>query len=62
MLVLARKRNESCVSGDIRITVLEIRGGKIRLGIEAPREVQVCRREVYASIHADGPGRVGKVK
>ena len=44
MLVLARKRNEAIVIGDsIRITVIEIRGGKVRLGIEAPKNVLVSR-------------------
>ncbi len=47
MLVLSRKFNESIViDGGIRITVVEIRGHQIRLGIEAPREVGVMREEL----------------
>ena len=51
MLVLSRKTNESIVIGEkIVVTVVEIRGDKIRLGIEAPKEVSVHRREVYDQI------------
>jgi carbon storage regulator len=51
MLVLSRKKNESIVINDeIRIVVVEIRGDKVRLGVEAPREVPVHRREVYEAI------------
>ena len=51
MLVLSRKKNESIViNDDISIVVVEIRGDKVRLGIEAPREVPVHRREVYDAI------------
>ncbi len=47
MLVLSRKKNESIVVDDsIVITVVEIRGDKVRLGIEAPREVPIHRSEV----------------
>ena len=47
MLVLARKFNESIViDGGIKITVVEIRGNQIRLGIEAPKEVGIMREEV----------------
>ena len=51
MLVLSRKKNESIViNNDITIVVVEIRGDKVRLGIEAPKEVPVHRREVYEAI------------
>jgi carbon storage regulator len=51
MLVLSRKKNESIViNNDIRIVVVEIRGDKVRLGVEAPREVPVHRHEVYEAI------------
>jgi len=52
MLVLSRKKNESIViNNDIVITVVEIRGDKVRLGIVAPKEVPVHRQEVYEAIH-----------
>ena len=51
MLVLSRKKNESIViDDDITIVVVDIRGDKVRLGIEAPKEVPVHRREVYDAI------------
>ena len=51
MLVLSRKLNESIIIDDqIKITIVEIRGDKIRLGIEAPKNVSVHRREVYDAI------------
>jgi carbon storage regulator len=51
MLVLSRKKNESIViNNDITIVVVEIRGDKVRLGVEAPKEVPVHRREVFDAI------------
>jgi carbon storage regulator len=51
MLVLSRKKNESLViRDDIVITVVDVRGDKVRLGIEAPKDVTVHRREVYDAI------------
>lgn len=51
MLVLSRKKNESIViNNEITIVVVEIRGDKVRLGVEAPKEVPVHRREVYDAI------------
>ncbi|HJT92018.1 MAG TPA: carbon storage regulator CsrA [Mycobacterium sp.] len=53
MLVLTRRAGESVVIGDdIVITVLEARGDVIRLGINAPRDVQVHREEVYKELKA----------
>ena len=50
-MVLSRRPNESIVINDkIVITVIEIRGDKVRLGIEAPRDVPVHRSEVYTAI------------
>jgi carbon storage regulator len=52
MLVLSRKKNESIViNNDITITVVEIRGDKVRLGIVAPKDVPVHRQEVWEAIH-----------
>lgn len=57
MLVVSRKRNTSVMIGDdITIVVIEIRGDKVRLGIEAPKELPVHRREVYDAIQASGEG------
>jgi carbon storage regulator len=57
MLVLSRKKNESIVINDeITIVVVEIRGDKVRLGVEAPREVPVHRREVYEAIQRSQNG------
>jgi carbon storage regulator len=55
MLVLSRKTNESLViRDDIVITVVEIRGDRVRLGIQAPREVTVHRKEIYENIQESG--------
>ena len=57
MLVLSRKKNESVVIDDrIVLTVVEIRGDKVRLGIEAPREVPVHRKEIYDAIQNERTG------
>lgn len=54
MLVLSRQRNEQIIiNNDIVITVVEIRGDKVRLGIEAPKEVPVHRMEIYKAIQGD---------
>lgn len=56
MVVLSRKKLESIViNNDITITVVEIRGEKVRLGIVAPKGVPVHREEVYEAIHGVKP-------
>jgi len=51
MLVLSRKKNESIVINDnVVVTVVEVRGDKVRIGIEAPRDVTVHRKEVLEAI------------
>jgi len=51
MLVLSRKRNEELViDGNIRLIVVEIRGDRVRLGIDAPKDVIVMRKEVLQAI------------
>ena len=51
MLVLSRKQHESIKIGDdIEISVVEVEGDKVRLGIKAPKEVEVHRKEVYDKI------------
>jgi carbon storage regulator len=61
MLVLSRKKNESIViNNDVTVTVVEIRGDKVRLGIVAPKEVPVHRQEVFDAIHGkDQAGETG---
>jgi carbon storage regulator len=57
MLVLSRKQNETIIIGeDITIVVVDIRGDKVRLGIEAPKEISVHRREVYDAIRREREG------
>ncbi len=54
MLVLSRKKNESVLIGDsVKVTVVEIRGDKVRLGFEAPGEVRVHREEVWVRIQEE---------
>jgi len=54
MLVLSRQRDESIFIGDnIKITIVDIRGDKVRLGIEAPSEIPVHRQEVYEAIQRE---------
>ena len=51
MLVLSRKRNESVIINDnIVVTVIDVRGDKVRIGIESPRDVSVHRQEVLEAI------------
>jgi carbon storage regulator len=53
MLVLSRKKNESIIiNDDIVITVVEVRGDRVRLGIQAPKDVPAHRKEVYDLIMA----------
>ena len=54
MLVLSRKKNEQIVIGDnIVVTLVEVRRAHVRLGIEAPRDVPVHRKEVYEALKSD---------
>ena len=54
MLVLSRRRDESIIIGDnIVVTIVDIRGDKVRLGIDAPSEIPVHRREVYEAIQRE---------
>jgi len=50
MLVLSRHKDEEVIIGEIVVKVVDIRGDKVRLGIEAPQEIPVHRREVYDAI------------
>jgi len=67
MLVLTRKTNQSIIIGDdVEVTVLAVSRDKIRLGITAPKDVPVYRKEVYLSIKGensgDAEGARGKVE
>ena len=54
MLVLSRQRDESIMIGDnVQITIVDIRGDKVRLGIVAPTEISVHRKEVYDAIQRE---------
>ncbi len=51
MLVLSRKKDESCMIGDeVEVTVIDVRGDKVRLGFTAPKSITIHRREVYDAI------------
>ncbi len=54
MLVLSRQRDETIMIGDrVAVTIVDIRGDKVRLGIDAPTEIPVHRREVYEAIQRE---------
>ena len=58
MLVLTRKSNQSIMIGDdIEVSVLAIMGEKVRIGIQAPRDIPVFRKEVYIEIQEEGSDR-----
>lgn len=70
MLVLSRQRDESIMIGDqVTVTIVDIRGDKVRLGIDAPSEIPVHRREVYEAIRREnrraartGPHHTSKLR
>ena len=54
MLVLSRQKDESIMVGDnVEITIVDVRGDKVRLGISAPRSISVHRKEVYEAIQRE---------
>ncbi len=54
MLVLSRKQGQSlCIGDDIHLTILGVSGNQVRVGIEAPREMEIHREEVYLRIKSD---------
>ena len=74
MLVLTRKSNQSIMIGDdVEVSVLSVMGEKVRIGIQAPQEIPVFRKEIYLEIHreegaidertppADAPAEVAEV-
>ncbi|MCC7475837.1 MAG: carbon storage regulator CsrA [Pirellulales bacterium] len=61
MLVLSRKTNEKIIIGDhVTVTVIEVRGDKVRLGFEAPRHTPVHRHEVHERIEAERKPEAGR--
>ena len=61
MLVLSRQKDESIMVGDnVEITIVDVRGDKVRLGITAPKEIPVHRREVYEAIKREKNGKTEK--
>ena len=61
MLVLSRQRDESIMIGDnVEITIVDVRGDKVRLGITAPREIPVHRREIYDTIQREKAAAAAK--
>ena len=61
MLVLSRQKDESIIIGDnVEVTIVDVRGDKVRLGITAPKEIPVHRREVYEAIQREKKEREEK--
>ena len=57
MLVLSRQKDESIMIGDdVEITIVDVRGDKVRLGINAPRNITVHRKEIYLAIQKEKEG------
>ncbi len=62
MLVLTRRPGESIIIGkDIVITVIEIKGGQVRIGIDAPREIDVYREEIYEQVRQENLAAIANV-
>jgi carbon storage regulator len=58
MLVLSRKKDEDiCIGSNVVVRIIEIRGDKVRLGVEAPKEIPVHRREVFDAIKREQDGK-----
>lgn len=54
MLILSRRKDESIIiDGNIEVKILEIEDGKVRIGIEAPRDIDIFRQELYKSIQEE---------
>jgi carbon storage regulator len=61
MLVLSRQKDESIMIGDnVEITIVDVRGDKVRLGITAPKDISVHRREVYDAIQREKTEQKGQ--
>ena len=63
MLVLSRQKDESIMIGDdVKITIVDVRGDKVRLGISAPKEIPVHRIEIYEAIQREKRGEAAPEK
>ncbi|GAG68497.1 unnamed protein product [marine sediment metagenome] len=63
MLVLSRRKDESIIIGDdVEVTIVDVRGDKVRLGITAPKNIPVHRREVYEAIQREKREKEAKQK
>ncbi|MDX8403090.1 MAG: carbon storage regulator CsrA [Mariprofundaceae bacterium] len=63
MLILTRKSGETITIGEnIQIRVLAVKGGQVRIGVDAPREVSVNREEVYERVQAEGGSAENKAE
>jgi carbon storage regulator len=63
MLVLSRQKDESIMIGDeVEITIVDVRGDKVRLGITAPKSIPVHRREIYDAIQREKAQKEGEVR
>jgi len=63
MLVLSRTQDESIIIGDdVEVMIVDVRDGKVRLGINAPKEISVHRKEVYESIQREKIEREQRIK
>lgn len=61
MLVLSRQRDERILAGLVEITVVDIRGDKVRLGVGAPRSIPVHRQEVLMAINHEDPAKLHRL-
>jgi len=53
MLVLSRHKGESIMVDDVEVTIVDVRGDKVRIGINAPRDISVHRKEIYLAIQKE---------
>ncbi len=61
MLILTRKKGESIIiDGNIEVTIMEIEDGKVKVGIEAPREIEILRKELYDQMGKENLAAVSK--
>ena len=63
MLILSRKINEKiCIGNNITLTIMEVRGDQVKVGIDAPKDVKVFRQEVFNAIQSENKASASTVK